>query len=106
MEAVARELLRRDIVPDIAGLWGLGQQVSDHVAELLLRSGDLVVSMQERREFGVVVPVGLVGDERVGLQHSFEPLASVASLVPEFGEIFEVAGDLTFVPGEQDRFDV
>jgi len=47
-----------------------------------------------------------VGDESVGLEHSFEPLATVASLVPEFGEILEVAGDLTFVPGEQDRFDV
>ena len=47
-----------------------------------------------------------MGDERVGLEHSFEPLASVARLVPDFGEMFEVAGDLTFVPGDQDRFDV
>jgi len=33
----------------------------DHVAELLLRSGDVLasmLSMQECREFGVVVPVG------------------------------------------------
>src|SRR5215218_8170566 len=59
VEAVARKLLRRHIVPDVAGLCASGQQVSDEVAELLLRSGDLLVSMQERREFGVVVPVGL-----------------------------------------------
>ena len=62
--------------------------------------------MQEFREFAVVVPAGFVRDEGVSLQHTFEPLASVASMVPNFGETFEVAADLTFVPGEQDRFDV
>src|SRR3990172_2437620 len=61
VEAVARELVGRDIVADAPCLCRFGQQVSDHVAELLLRSGDLLVSMQERREFGVVVPVGLAG---------------------------------------------
>jgi hypothetical protein len=59
--------------------------------------------MQERREFGAVM---LVGNERKGLEDSFEPFASVASLIPNFGEIFEVASDVTFVPGDQDRFDV
>jgi hypothetical protein len=101
--AVARKLVRRDIIPDVVGLCGLGQQVSDEVAELLLRSGDVLTSMQECREFGAVV---LVGNERVGLEHRFEPLASVAILVPDFVERFEVAGDLTFVAGDQDRFDV
>ncbi len=102
VEAVARELVRCDIVPEVAGLCGVGQQVSDEVAELLLRSGDVLTSMQECREFGAVV---LVGNERVGLEYSFEPLASVASLVPDFGKMFEVVGDLTFVPGDQDGFD-
>jgi hypothetical protein len=106
VEAVAGKLVRRDIVPKVASLGGLGDQLSDHVVELLLRSGKVLVSMQERREFGVVVPAGLVGDEGVGLQHGFELLARVASLVPDFGEILEVGSDLTFVPGEQDRFDV
>ncbi len=58
--------------------------------------------MHECREFSAVV---LVANERVSLQHSFEPLTSVARLVPDLGEIFEVAGDLPFVPGDQDRFD-
>jgi hypothetical protein len=106
VEAVARKLVGRDIIPDVASLCGLAQQVSKHVSELLLRSGHLLVSMQERREVGIVVPAGLVGDDGVGLEHGFEPLASSASPVPDFGEMFEVAGDLTFVPGEQDRFDV
>jgi len=33
------------------------------------------------------------------------PLASVASFVPDCGWTFEVAGNLTVVPGDQDRFD-
>ena len=78
VEAVARKLVRRDIIPDVASLCGLGQQASDHVVDLMLRSGDPLVPVQECREFGVVVPVGLVGDEGIGLQHSFESLASVA----------------------------
>jgi len=76
------------------------------VAELLLRSSDLLVSMQERGEFGVVVSVGLVGDEGVALEHSLESLASMASLVSDPSEMFEMAIDLTLMPGEQDRFDV
>ncbi len=105
VEAVARKLVGRDIIPEVAGLCDLGQQVSDQVDELLLRPVDVLTSMQECREFGAVV-LAVVGDERVGLEHRFEPLASVAGKVAEFGEMFEVAGDVTLVPGEQDRFDV
>ncbi|WP_287322767.1 hypothetical protein [Mesorhizobium sp.] len=50
------------------------------MAEPLLRPGDVLASMQARREFDAVV---LVGNERVGLEHRFELLASVASLVPD-----------------------
>ncbi len=103
VEAVARKLVSRDIIPDVPGLDALGQQVSDQFAELLLRPGDVLLSMQECRQFG---GVALVLNERVSLEHSFEPLGSVASLVSEFSEMFEVAGDVTFVPGDQDRFDV
>ena len=104
MEGVAGKLVGRDIVPDVTGLCGLGQQVSDEVAELLLRFGEVLTSMHERREFRAVG--SLVGHQRVGLEHRCEPLASVASSVPDLGETFEVAGDLTVVPGDQDRFDV
>ncbi len=105
VEAVARKFVRRDIIPEPAGLGDLGQQVSDQVDELLLRSGDVLTSMQECREFGAVV-LAVVADERVRLEHRFEPLASVARLVAEFGEMVEVTGDVTLVPGEQDRFDI
>ena len=105
MEAVARQFGRRDIIPEVASLSDLGQKVSDQVNELSLRPGDMLASMQQCREFGAVV-LALVGDERVGLEHSFEPLTSIARLVPDFGEMFEMAGDMTFVPGDQDRSNV
>ena len=70
---------------------------------MLLRPGDVLASMQECGEFGAVV---LVVNERVGLEYSLQALASFASLVAELGELLEVAADLTFVPGDQDRFDV
>ena len=81
----------------------LGQQVSDDVHEVLPRLGDVLISMQECREFG---GVALLLNECVGLQDGFEPLTSVSSLVPQFGEMFQVGTDVTFVPGEQDRLDV
>jgi len=106
VEAVARELVGRNIIPDAAGLSGFGQQFSDHLVKLVLRSCDLFASMEECREFAVVAPLGFVGDERVRLQHGFESLVSVAGPVSDLGEIGQVAGDLTFVPGIEDRFDV
>jgi hypothetical protein len=54
---------------------------------------DVLVPVQECREFGVVVAVGLVGDERIGFQYRFEALAPARSLVPDCSEMFEVAGD-------------
>jgi hypothetical protein len=39
----------------VSGLCALGRQVSDEVAELLLRSGDVLTSMQACREFGAAV---------------------------------------------------
>ena len=49
MEAVACELNRRDIVPDVAGPYGLREQVSNQVGELLLRSLDVLPTMEECR---------------------------------------------------------
>jgi hypothetical protein len=75
----AASVLRRDISPEVTGLCALGQEVSDDVREVLLRLGDVLISMQECREFG---GVALVLDECVGLEHGFEPLTSVSNLVP------------------------
>jgi hypothetical protein len=108
MEAVAGQLVRRDVIPKLTGRGGLGQQVLDQVMDLPLRVREVRTSMQEGGKFGAGVLVGeaVVGDERVGLQHGLEPLASVAWLVAEFGELGKVGGDLAFVPGNQDRLDV
>ena len=101
MQAVARELVGRNVAPQIAGLCGLGQQVSDQVADLVLRFDDMLASMHECREFGLVG--SLVGHARVCLEHRFELLANVASSIADLGEMLEVAGDPAFVPGEEDR---
>jgi hypothetical protein len=70
---------------------------------LLLRAGDVLTSMQERREFGAVVPLS---SERVGLEYSFESPMRVTCSIPDFGEMFKVAGYVAFVPGDRDGFDV
>lgn len=103
MQAVVRKFVRRDIIPEVTGLCAFDQQVSDEATELLLCSGDVLTSMHECRKLSAVV---LVANERVSSEHSFEPLARVTDLVPDSREKFEVAGDLTLVPGEQDRFDI
>jgi hypothetical protein len=95
VEAVARELLGCDVVPDIAVFGGLGKQVPNEVADVLLRLGDALVAMKESRELVVAVPAGLVGDEREGLEHRFEPCVGVTSLVSDLGEIGQVGADLT-----------
>jgi len=59
VQAVACQLIRRDVIADLAGPGGLDQQALDQVAELLLRLGNvltamvimrLLFSMQQRRE--------------------------------------------------------
>lgn len=47
VQAIARELGRRDIISDVAAFCALGHQVPDEVAEVLPRSGDVLTSMQE-----------------------------------------------------------
>ena len=67
--------------------------------------GDVLAAVHQRRQFGALRP--LVGYLRVGSEDGFEPLAGAAvGLVPDLGEIFEVAGDVAVVPGDQDRLDV
>ena len=105
VQAVARKLVRRDISPDVACISDIGQETSNQLDELVLRSGEVLISMQEFREFGAVL-FAVMNDECVGLEHGFEPIAGVTGLVPDLGEVLEMAGDVPLVPGEQNRFDV
>ncbi len=57
--------------------------------ELLLRRGELLVAVQERPELGVVVAVGLVGDER----ESGKYLYSVARPMPVCSAICDIVTD-------------
>jgi hypothetical protein len=56
---------------------------------MLLRLAEVRTPMQEGGDFGswVLVRQPVVGDERVGPQYRFQPLASVASLIAEFLEL-------------------
>ena len=86
-------------MPEVAGLCARGNEISDHVVESRLGSGDVLTSMQKRRESSVMVPAMLVGYERIGLEYSFESVAGLAGLISDLGEILEVGSRLTFVPG-------
>lgn len=61
VEAVAREFVRHDIIPDLAVSAASVSRPRIKPPELLLPSGDVLTSMHERPEFGAVV---LVGNER------------------------------------------
>ena len=57
VDAVAGELVRRDVIPEVAGHGNLGQQVLDQVMDMLLRSGEVRTPMQECGQFGAGVLV-------------------------------------------------
>src|SRR5262245_48626885 len=59
--------------------------------------------MKQRCQLGVMA---LVANERVGLENRSEPLAWIATMVSECSKLLEVAGDSSFMPGDQDRFNV
>ncbi len=67
MEAVDRQLPGRDVTPDSAGPYALAQQAPDQVDEPLPRPGDVLASMQERRQFSGMVPAAVATS--VALRH-------------------------------------
>ena len=73
----------------------------------MLSSGNVMTLMHEGRKVRTVVLLGSLMDyQSVGLEYGFEPFTSVAGLVTELDETGKVAGDVTFVPGHQNRFDI
>ena len=71
MEAVARELVGRNVLPNLAVLGAFAEHVPDEPLEMLLRPHDVLAMVQESRKLGAVV---LVANKRVCLEHGFEPL--------------------------------
>jgi hypothetical protein len=68
MEAVAGQLVRRDVSPKLTGRGGLGQQLLEQVMDPLLGAGEVRPPMQQGGDLraGVLVGEAVVGDERVG----------------------------------------
>jgi hypothetical protein len=56
----------------------LGQQISQEVVEVLLRTDDVLALVQECCELAAV---SVEGPERIGVQDAFEPLACGAGLI-------------------------
>jgi hypothetical protein len=105
VKAVTGELVSRDIGAELAAFRSHGDEIANHLAKGGLRSCNVVISMNERRQFAVV-PARLMRQKRVSLEDSGESLVCRRGPVSELGELLEVSGDLAFVPGQQDRFDI
>lgn len=68
VEGVSGELVRRNIVPYVAGLYGLGKQISDETLEPSLRSRGVFTAVNERGDLGAVMHVRIrVGAVLVGM---------------------------------------
>src|SRR3990170_6473686 len=59
VEQVARELIGGDVIPDVALLDTFDQQIAHKPTQLLLRSDDMLTSMQECGELGAVLLEGV-----------------------------------------------
>lgn len=79
VEAVAGQLVSRDVLAYGAGVGGRGDQVADHVVQLAFGAGDAFAAVQEGGELVVGVAVGFVDDEGVGLEDGFESRLGVVS---------------------------
>jgi hypothetical protein len=80
---------------EIAGLRGLGQQASEEVVESLLGAGNVFAA----------VASCVVLDERVRMQDRFQASTRRLSGIGG-GELVEMRGDVTFVPGGEDGLHV
>ena len=74
VKAVTGELVSRDIGAELAAFRSLGDEIANHLVKGCLRSCNVLISMNVRRQFAVV-PTRLMGEERVSLEHSRESIA-------------------------------
>lgn len=68
VEAVAGELVGRNVVAHDPALGPLGEDVPDQFADLIRGARHLAVTVQEALEVGVVVPPGSLREKGVGLE--------------------------------------
>ena len=112
-ETVIRKFGGGDVVADVAGPCGVGDEIADHCGEFPVRPGHVATSVEERGEGGILKvslvmlrTVMLMIDEGVGLEHRLEAASRIPGLVTSFGEVFEMSGDLALMPRQEYRFDV
>jgi hypothetical protein len=106
VDAVARQFLDRDVVPDIAGGLGVGERVAEQAVQLLLGPRRLGSPVQQRAEVVGAVPRAHPADVRVRRGHGVEAVARTSLPFLQGRERREVAGDEAFVPGGDDRLHV
>jgi hypothetical protein len=70
VQAVGRQLFGGNIISDVASHDPIGDELADHLAKVALGARDLLVPVEKRRELGVVLPVRLLDDQCVRLEHS------------------------------------
>src|SRR5918999_4144918 len=106
MQAIARELISSNVISDVTYLGRLYKEVTNHSVEELLCPSDVFVAMQQRRQVRVAVPAELISDEGITLEHGRKSFARAAGAVTRPGKDSDMSCDLTFVPREEDRFDI
>jgi len=77
-QAVARQLVRRYIGPDVAGRFAFGYQIPDETVEVLLCSGDMFIPMQQRSN---CCGVALVLNEPISSENCLEAFEGTAGSI-------------------------
>ena len=111
MQTIRRELVGRHVAPNIAGLRRAGDQLPDETLELLVHLSDVVTLVEESCELGPMAAElrprllpHVSGNEGMGFEDGEQPLDGRVGLIPDRSEMLQMAGDLAFVPGDQNRF--
>lgn len=104
VKAVSRKFVGCHVTAQLVRLCSLNQQVPYHSSDSLAPLCGGWVAVQYSSHLGIVVAV--LGKARIGLKDRLEAFSCTSRPVPYLLQLLEVACDLSFVPGEQDRFDI
>ena len=65
----------------------------------MLRSTDVLASMEQGAELRGAVTLSVVGDVCIGPQYRFQPITGRASTIPKLAQLLEMAADVTLMAG-------
>jgi len=103
VQAVSGQFVGGHVVADIAVPCRLGDQVVEKVVESLPGVVDVLATVQQRGEFAAVVVRRVVLDLGVRVQDGLQAYQGRVGRICRGGQLVKVGGDLTFVPGGEDR---